>query len=230
MKEQIPLRIRPADDAAFTNFFGPRNRDTADRLERWCQEGGPGAIVLCGDRGTGKSHLLQACCQLAREQGEAAVMVSLNELRQVGPEALLGLEHYTMIGVDDLDEVAGAPQWEEAVFGLYNRMVDHRLRLVIALSQTPAHTGFVLPDLVSRLQQGLLLKLRSYRDEDRVPIFCARAAQRGLTMSEDVAAYILRRAPRGMDDLVNVLDQLDQKSLVTGRKLTIPFVKSVMEW
>jgi DnaA family protein len=49
-------------------------------------------------------------------------------------------------------------------------------------------------------------------------------------MGEDVAAFILRRAPRSLAQLLAALDQLDDNSLKAQRRLTIPFVKSVMDW
>jgi DnaA family protein len=58
----------------------------------------------------------------------------------------------------------------------------------------------------------------------------ARAEQRGLVMGDEVAGFILRRAPRRLGELLGILDCLDENSLQAQRRLTIPFVKSVMGW
>jgi DnaA family protein len=58
----------------------------------------------------------------------------------------------------------------------------------------------------------------------------ARAEKRGLVMADDVAGYIMRRAPRRLGDLLGILDILDENSLQAQRRLTIPFVKEVMGW
>ncbi len=78
----------------------------------------------------------------------------------------------------------------------------------------------------------MLIQLGVYRDEDRQRILMARAEQRGLVMSEDVAGFIMRRAPpRKLGDLLGgLLDTLDENSLQAQRRLTIPFVKAVMGW
>jgi len=76
----------------------------------------------------------------------------------------------------------------------------------------------------------LLLQMGINRDDDRLRILMARAEQRGLVMSEDVATFILKRAPRSLSALLAALDQLDDNSLKAQRRLTIPFVKSVMGW
>jgi DnaA family protein len=80
------------------------------------------------------------------------------------------------------------------------------------------------------LSHGLLVQLGINRDDDRLRILMARAEKRGLVMGEDVAAFILRRAPRSLAQLLAALDQLDDNSLKAQRRLTIPFVKSVMDW
>src|SRR5690606_35631350 len=128
------------------------------------------------------------------------------------------------------DLIAGKPEWEEAVFHLYNRVLDRGHRLFISLSDTPVNVPFGLQDLKSRLQHGLVLQLGVYRDDDRLKILSARAEQRGLVLTDEVASFILRRAPRKLVELLAILDRLDENSLQAQRRLTIPFVKSVMGW
>nr|WP_254774604.1 DnaA/Hda family protein [Marinobacter sp. AC-23] len=135
-----------------------------------------------------------------------------------------------LVALDDLDRVAGKADWEEAVFHLYNRLHDGGHMLVVSLSEVPGSLPFVLPDLVSRLHHGLTVQLGIYRDDDRLRILMARAEQRGLTMTDDVAGFIMRRAPRRLGDLLSILDTLDENSLQAQRRLTIPFVKTVMQW
>jgi len=49
-------------------------------------------------------------------------------------------------------------------------------------------------------------------------------------MGSDVAAYIVHRARRGMDELLGLLDTLDRASLAEQRSLSIPFVKNTLGW
>ncbi len=226
---QLALGVKLRDDARFDNFHGQRNAEAARYLAALC-DGNTPAIVLCGDRDTGKSHLLQAACHDVEGQNKSAVCVSLPELLRFGPEALQGLEHAALVCLDDVDQIAGEENWEEAVFHLYNRVLDLGHQLLISLSETPAAVPFVLEDLASRLRHGLLIQLGVYRDDDRLRIFAARAEQRGLQVSGEVSTFIMRRAPRRLVDLLAILDRLDENSLQAQRRLTVPFVKSVMNW
>lgn len=227
---QLTLGVRLRDDARFANFHGARNATAAARLAQWVGAGEPPVVVVCGEQGTGKSHLLQAACHLAEQKGQGAVCLSLAELMGFEPAILSGLEQHSLVALDDLERIAGEPVWEEAVFHLYNRTLDAGHRLLVALPDLPGQVPFALDDLVSRLRHGLLLQLGRYRDDDYLRILQARAEQRGLVMGDEVAAYILRRAPRELGALLAILDRLDENSLRAQRGLTVPFVKAVMGW
>jgi len=67
-------------------------------------------------------------------------------------------------------------------------------------------------------------------DEALLAALVLRAHRRGMTLEEDVARYILSRAPRGMTELMAVLDLLDARSLQAGRRLSIPFVREALAW
>ena len=57
----------------------------------------------------------------------------------------------------------------------------------------------------------------------------ARAARRGLELSREAAAYLVHRLPRDMHSLCAVLDRLDEAALVAQRRLTVPFLREVLE-
>lgn len=227
---QLALGVRLRDDARFENFHGERNAGAAAHLVSLCASTDRFMAVVCGDKDTGKSHLLQAGCRRVDELGRTSVCMSIEELLRFGPEALDGLDSPSLVALDDLDLIAGNPGWEEAVFHLYNRVTDQGHSLLISLRDLPGALTFELEDLVSRLRHGLVIQLGIYRDDDRMTILQSRAEQRGLVMSDEVAVFILRRAPRKLAALLEILDRLDENSLRAQRKLTIPFVKSVMAW
>ena len=53
--------------------------------------------------------------------------------------------------------------------------------------------------------------------------------ERGLELTEDVATFLLSRQQRDLPYLLGMLETLDQASLQAQRRLTIPFVKQVLE-
>ena len=55
-----------------------------------------------------------------------------------------------------------------------------------------------------------------------------KAAEKGINVSSEVAEYIIHRVTRGMSELTEILEQLDEASLREKRKITIPFVKQIL--
>jgi DnaA family protein len=56
-----------------------------------------------------------------------------------------------------------------------------------------------------------------------------RARWRGLDLSADAAGYLLRRVTREFSALFELLDKADRAALAAQRRLTVPFLKSVLE-
>jgi DnaA family protein len=66
-------------------------------------------------------------------------------------------------------------------------------------------------------------------DEQRQKALIVKAQHRGLNMSKDVAKYLVNHWQRDMPALIASLDILDEQSLQQQRKLTIPFVKIILD-
>jgi len=221
---QLPLGIGLKDAATFDNFYTAGNELVIEAL----QQGTDRMLYLWGPPGCGKSHLLQALCHATAANGQSRVYLPLQELMALAPELLEGLERQVLIAIDDIQVIAGMPQWEEALFHLYNRVRDHGHRLVVSATVAPAGLALTLPDLASRLGWGPVFQLAFLTDTDKQAALQMRARRRGLEMGDEVAEYLLRRCPRDMDSLFSLLNQLDRASLAAQRRLTIPFVREVL--
>ncbi|MEC8909157.1 MAG: DnaA regulatory inactivator Hda [Pseudomonadota bacterium] len=227
---QLTLQVALRDDARFANYYPGVNQQVRDALQgQWTTAGEP-FIYLWGATGSGVSHLLQAACHYAEGIGHQSMYLPLAELKDIGPGMLEGVDQLPLVAIDDLQEVMGDAEWEEALFHLYNRIRDRQSHLLIGASAPPSQAGGKLPDLVSRLSWGITYQVETLSDEEKVQALILRARQRGFDLLDDVAVFIMNRGPRDMAGLCQILDQLDQASLKEKRKLTIPFVKSELGW
>lgn len=226
---QLPLCLSLKDDASFENFYPGTNTEMVAALKKTAGGHGEKIIYLCGARGQGLSHLLQASCHEAARHKLSAVYLPLNELMQEPPEMLHGLETLDLICIDDLQSLAASPVWEEAVFHLFNRVHDARGNMILAGNDLPKSLQLKLPDLVSRLSWGVIYQLHPLSDAEKITVLIHRAHARGITLSEEVGKYLLSHCPRHMTTLLAALDALDKASLAQQRRLTIPFVKEVLE-
>lgn len=185
---------------------------------------GPGAW-LRGLHSSGKTHLLQAVCERARDRAQFLPVASFID---AGPDILEGLSSRQFVCLDDVDRVSGLEDWELALFSLFNALSETGGLLLCSASAAPRDCGFVLPDLVSRFSRLPLFKISPLEDSQRIEALQLRARHRGLDLPGDAAKYLLHRSSRDMASLYALLDKLDSESLIAKRRLTIPFVREVL--
>jgi DnaA-homolog protein len=226
---QLPLGLALRDSARFESFIPGLNREAVASLQAAARGEGESLIYIAAPVGLGKTHLLQAACHAAGECRRAAGYLPLGELRHAAVAVFEGLEQLELVCLDDVDAIAGAALWEHALFDLFNRLRDAGRTLLVTASLRPDEAGFGLPDLVSRLGWGVSYTLRPMTEADIVAALAYRARGRGLELPGDTAQFLLRRFPRDLPTLFALFDTLDFASLVEQRRLTIPFVKSVLD-
>ena len=222
MGRQLPLGVQLSVHARFDNFHPGPNREAVAAVRRLA-EGEGGLVYLHGCPGSGRSHLLQAACALAG----TAVYLPLSVLPPEGA-VFEGLEDSPLVCVDDLETVAGNAAAEGALFALFNAVRDQGGGLLFAAADRPEALGLGLPDLVSRLNWGLVYGLKRLDDAERIAALRCHAEARGLELPEEVGRYLLRRCPRDLASLCDLLDTLDLASLAAQRRLTVPFVREVL--
>jgi DnaA family protein len=225
--KQLALGVRLRADAVFESFWPGPNGEIVAALR------GPSAapLWLWGASGSGKTHLLQAVCAAAGEarSGTPAAYFPLTRPPELPPEALAGFERTRVLCVDDVDAAAGDLAWEGALFRLFNEASELRTRLIFAAAAPPRQIDWRLDDWGSRAAACVVYQLRELDDDGRIEALRLRAAQRGLQLPYETSEYLLKRMPRDMRSLFEILDQLDEASLVAQRRLTVPFIRDALE-
>ncbi|MDR3477751.1 MAG: DnaA regulatory inactivator Hda [Gammaproteobacteria bacterium] len=229
MINQLTLGVGLKDEATFANYYAGQNGPLIQELKKTASGVGDRVIYFCGSGGQGCTHLLQASCHEATHHKQTSVYLPMASLIEYSPAIFDGLESLMLICIDDVHLIAGRPQWEEAFFHAYNRIHDAGGRLIVTANVMPKSLGLALPDLVSRLSWGVAFQLQSLTDAEKLAVLVMRADRRGMTLSEEVGKFILNHCPRHMSTLFAALDALDKASLAAQRKLTIPFVKTVLQ-
>jgi DnaA family protein len=225
---QLTLRLTPQEIYRFDNFLFAKP-ETSQALDAFCSLQSMDFLYLAGEAGTGKTHLLIACAEKVQQQGHRVIYLSMAELIATAePAVLQSLEQADLLCLDDLEAVAGHREWEVALFHCFNRLHDANGHLLVATEHSPANITIELPDLRSRLATGLVYQLTNMSDEQKQQALMLQSQSRGLSMSEDVAQYLLRHYGRDMPALMQVLQRLDKASLQAKRKLTIPFIRQVL--
>ena len=230
---QLTLSVQLPDDETFASFQSKSNQMVVKQVTHFLDHivddhKKVHSLYLFGLSGVGKSHLLHASCTYVDKLGVTSLCLSFSELTQLSVDVLDGLENIDLVCLDDIQLIAGDKQWQQAIFDLYNRMVEQNKCLIITGDQSAAQLNISLPDLVSRLSWGLTEQLKPLTDKEKSFALQYRAQQRGLFISDDVASFLINRLSRDMTSLLAALEQLDQASIREQRRITIPFIKDVL--
>lgn len=131
----------------------------------------------------------------------------------------------TLVVADDVESLD--PDAQQRLFAAINAARDGGSPVLAAGSAPPA--GLALrEDLRTRLGWGLVYHLKPLAEAEKLRHLQSEAARRGLTLTADIAQYLLARVPRDMATLVALLDALDRHALARKRPLTLALVREVL--
>lgn len=234
--QQLVLPIQLSIETTFDNYVAGDNAAVLMHLQRLLSYEEKTPLFLYGKKGVGKTHLLQACCHYAAQHQLEAIYLPLHYKEQFSPAILEGLEKLDLLCIDNLQDLTQPPLefgmqavWEEALFHCYNRILQSKTRLIFAATKRPHELSLELPDLISRLQACLVLQIKPLSDSEKIKVLMQKSQERGFEISEEVVNYLLNHSQRDLSHLLVWIERLDQFSLSTQRKITLPLLRQCLE-
>jgi DnaA-homolog protein len=225
---QLPLALRYPPDQRLESFIAAPPGAIA-QLRALAETAGADWLYLAGAAGTGKTHLALALCAAAEQAGRRSAYLPLAAARGRLGDAVDALEGNDVVALDGLEAIAGDRDDEIALFDFHNRARSAGLNVLYTAREPPETLALVLPDLRSRLSQNARLVLDPLDDMARGELLRDRAQRRGLVLEEAAIDWMLSRTDRNLASLVALLDRLDRESLAAQRRITVPFLRQVME-
>lgn len=210
-------------------YLHPDLRLAVATIKRCIELGDFETLYISGIKGVAKSHILQAACHYATQQNHSALYLPLVELLDIPPADIFEQhQQVDYLFIDDVDVVVGQAQWQEALFHLFNERTAHNLSMFFSASQPALQLDFGLQDLKSRLSSCLSFQLPKLSDEQKMEVLQMRAQQIGMELPKTCAQYVIQHYSRDMHQLMDALSTLDVQSLQQAKKLTVPFIKQVL--
>lgn len=201
--KQLLLDIQPAPAPTLENFVPGRNAEALHSLRQAASgQADIRFVYLWGASGSGKSHLLQACADLARQYG------------------------IHLVAADEVQSLTGEAQID--LFNTYNRLRDSGGVLIAAGEAAPMQMG-LRDDLATRLSWGLVYQLHPLSDDEKAQALKSHAAERGMRLPDEVVDYCLRHLRRDLRTLMTTLDALDKWSLTSKRPVTLPLLRQLLQ-
>jgi len=226
---QIPFQFGDFQKNDLASFLSGKNQDLLTLINLITnKEEESHRLYLWGESGTGKTHLLQAACKQAAENNLHVAYIPLKQLSELSAEMLHDLGELDLVCVDDLECVAGQIEWQQGLTWLYNELRDNQHSMIISGNKSPTNIDLEVEDLKSRLSWDQVAQIKSPDDDLKIEILKQKANARSFELSDEVIEYLIRRVDRDLGSLIEVLDKIDHASLAAKRKITIPFVKGLI--
>lgn len=225
---QLPLALRFPPDQRLDWYVGAPEA-LLDALMALARGESDDWLYLVGPAGSGKTHLCLAVCAEASARGRSVAYLPLAAVAGRLEPALQGLEERALLVFDGVEAIAGDRADEVALFDAHNRARQAGATVVYAGAAEPDRLGLALPDLRSRLGQCSRFVLAPLDDDGRRIVLRQRARARGLALDEAVLDWMLARVGRDLGTLGKLLDRLDRESLAAKRRVTVPFLRTLLE-
>lgn len=225
---QLPLALRYSPDQRLDTFVGAP-AGALEQLRALACEKGAQWLYLSGGKGVGKTHLALAVCAQTEATGRRAAYLPLRSTSGRLRDALEALDGYPVVVLDGVEVIAGEREGELALFDFHNRLRSAGGNLLYTARLAPHALPPGLPDLHSRLAQCARVSLLPLDDDNRREILCLRARRRGLHLDNAAIDWLLRHINRDLVSLTTLLDQIDHSSLAAQRRITVPFLRQVMD-
>ncbi len=189
-------------------------------------------IYWWGSEGSGRSHLLHALGNLAKQLGLVQFSLTPHEptswirLEEKLPD-LSRSDQISVITVDDVDRLD--ERQVAALFRILNQIqASKRIHIFMAGNAAPGALK-LREDLRTRLGWGLIFQTHLLDDDEKIQALKQAAQARGLVLSPDVLPWLLNRFYRDMPNLMALIDALDAYSLETKRAVTLALVRELLQ-
>lgn len=223
MTQQAALPFKNQSVNDFAHFNG--NPAVVEVLKAYQQL--PQFTYLYGTQYSGKTHVLNALEQWLSEHSQTVFLVQGESLMQLDMSMAMP-KGLCFVVVEDIDKLAGKPAGELALFNFFNHCKNNRIHLLVSSCIDANHESWDLPDLRSRLNSGLTLKLKPLVGEQAFVCLAQQFKFNGIPVEKAVIQFLQTHFSSSFPKLYRVFLELAVTSLQQKRKVTVPLVKSVI--
>lgn len=196
-------------------------------------------LLLYGGTGLGKTHLMHAAGNLMRERNADCKVLYLRSEQFVGSmiEALRAksmdafkrrFRSVDALLIDDIQFFAGKDTTQEEFFHTFNALFESKQQIILTCDRYPKEVDKLEPRLKSRLGWGLSVAIEPPDFETRAAILLAKANEKGVIVSENVAMLLAKRIRSNVRDLEGALNTLAARANFYAKAITPEFAEETL--
>ena len=223
-KDQIPINFSFIADKSFDNFVLGKNSIAIELLKDSAVTNRANIIFIRGSHSSGKTHLCLAINNLTNKD------IFILDRKNISLINFQDILKYDFLIIDDIDFLITNNSHEENIFVLINEFILMKKSIVITSTEKLNNINFTIPDLASRLKWDQILEIPELNDSDKIKVLQKNAYERGWDLTPKVCDYIMNHYKRDLYFLCNCIKFIDEASLSLKKKITIPFIKKIIEY
>ncbi|MBQ7690807.1 MAG: chromosomal replication initiator protein DnaA [Muribaculaceae bacterium] len=196
-------------------------------------------LFVFGSTGVGKTHLIQAIGIRIKERNPRArvlyVTAKVFENQFVSasrnnktPDFISFYQSIDVLIIDDIQDFAGKPATQNTFFHIFNHLHQNSKQLIMSCDTRPCELDGLEPRLISRFKWGMTVELAKPDYDLRREVLSLKAAQDGLTLSEQVLDLIASRVTDSVRDLEGVVVSLLAHATVLNCEITTELAQTVI--
>ena len=194
-------------------------------------------LFVFGGPGLGKTHLIQATGISIKEKYPELVVlyVTGNEFKTQYMDAVKGnrlvdfMAFYMKIDVllvDDIQDLQGQGS-QNAFFNVFNHLHHSGKQLIFTSDRAPVDLQNFEERLLSRFKWGLNVELSRPDYDTRLAMLKARAFREGVSIDEEVLAFLASRIKSNFRELEGTLISLIANATLAHREITVALAESI---
>ena len=235
LDEQLVL----SPDYTFETFVvGPSNRLAhAAAVAVSANLGGAyNPLFVHGGVGLGKTHVLQAVCQMVLKQKPTTRIgyLSCQSFAEIFMACVKSgrmqdfrhrFRNLDVLVIDDIHFLSKREQSQEEFFHTFNTLYQSGKQIILSSDASPNDIPDLEERLVSRFNCGLVARVDRPCYETRVAILKSKAALINLAVPEDVCAYIAARIDSNIRELEGALTKVRGYAMANKVEINLDVVK-----
>ena len=197
-------------------------------------------LIIYGNSGLGKTHLLLAIGQTIRHNNPGAKIAYVkgeefvNQMvKSIGTGTAENFRqkyrNADLLLMDDIQFIAGKDSTQEEFFHTFNCLYEAGKQIVVTSDRPPKEMKRLNDRLCSRLEGGLLADVQPPDLETRTAIIRTKAAQFGMVLSEEVVQYIAENITSNVRQLEGVVKRLTAYRDILDDTITVDSVKRAIK-
>ena len=176
-------------------------------------------LLIYGDSGLGKTHLLYAIANVIRRNDSRAKIVYIkgddfiNEFIELiragrGSEFRAKYREADLLLVDDVQFVAGKEQVQNEFFHTFNTLYESGKQIVLTSDRPPSEMTLLDDRLRTRFEWGLLADVTPPDFETRIAIIKNKAAGLGMDLPDKIILFIAQNVTANVRQLEGTINKI----------------------